>query len=292
MLTRSRALISATAALLVAAGIGCGTDGGGASGSASSLGVGGASSQSNGSGGQGGDLFSGSGNFVGSGGSGMGGAGGGDCTPKLVGMVRDFKAHTKPQGHPDFEHFNGDGLEGIVETQLGDDLKPVYAPSGPTEYTTGPTEFAQWYHDVEGVNMSIPFTVELTEDANGVATFESNAFFPIDGKGWGNQEANHNFGFTFELHMTFKYNGEEIFAFTGDDDLWVFVNKRLAIDLGGLHEPQSDTLDLDARADELGITKGNEYQLDFFHAERHSPGSNFKIQSSLNFTNCDPIIPK
>ncbi|UQA57288.1 fibro-slime domain-containing protein [Polyangium aurulentum] len=293
MLTTSRALIYATAAL-VAAGIGCGSGGGdtGGLGASTTQGTGGASSQSNGSGGngQGGDIFSGSGNFVGSGGAGQGGAGG-DCTPDLVGVVRDFKAYTNG-GHPDFEHFQGSGLKGIVQTQLGDDLKPMYAPDGPTAHTTGKAEFDQWYRDVEGVNKSIPFTVKLTKDANGVATFDSSAFFPVDGQGWGNEGFDHNYGFTFELHMTFKYNGGEIFAFSGDDDLWVFVNKRLAIDLGGLHPPQSDTLDLDAKAQELGIEKGKEYQLDFFHAERHSTGSNFKIQSSLTFTNCDPIIPK
>ena len=58
----------------------------------------------------------------------------------------------------------------------------------------------------------------------------------------------------------------------------------------GLHSAQSDQLILNDRAAELGIQPGNVYPLDFFHAERHTSQSNFKIQSTLKFTNCNPIV--
>jgi len=101
----------------------------------------------------------------------------------------------------------------------------------------------------------------------------------------------HNFGFTTELHTTFRYNGGEHFTFTGDDDLWVFINGRLALDLGGLHSQVSGTIDLDGSATTLGISKGSNYSLELFHAERHTTASNFRIDTNFVFVDCGVIVP-
>ncbi|WP_433928987.1 fibro-slime domain-containing protein [Sorangium cellulosum] len=80
--------------------------------------------------------------------------------------------------------------------------------------------------------------------------------------------------------------GGEVFTVSGDDDLWVFINGKLAIDLGGLHVVETDSIDLDERAAELG----NEHSLSLFHADRRATESNFSLETSLKFTNCDPIV--
>ncbi len=219
------------------------------------------------------------------GGSGEGSEG---CGAEILGVVRDFKRGDREGGHPDFETYTGNGEKGIVEETLGEDLKPVHA-SGDHEFTTTTADFDQWYRNTEGVNRAY-LTSFSFEPNDGVLTFQSDAFFPLDGEGFGNQELDHNFGFTTEIHTEFRYLGGETFSFTGDDDLWVFINRKLAIDLGGLHPEMSDSISLDEVAEELGIEKGQTYALDLFHAERHSDASNFRVDTNLAFTNCNIII--
>ncbi|GMU63116.1 MAG: hypothetical protein AMXMBFR34_48790 [Myxococcaceae bacterium] len=63
--------------------------------------------------------------------------------------------------------------------------------------------------------------------------------------------------------------------------MWVFVNRKLALDLGGVHGAESGTVDFDALAPSLGLTVGQTYPFDVFHAERHTTESNFRIETSI-----------
>ena len=196
-----------------------------------------------------------------------------------------------------------------------------------------------------------PYTRTLTltqaAPASPAYTFDSAAFFPIDDVGasigsevthctdngksgvtntTGNPVCDtdcdaaclaHHYGFTTELRSFFQYQGGETLSFVGDDDVWVYVNGRLAVDLGGLHQalngrvvlgddgapsggdsdcsvqaqknlPNPDTLPAcyttaeknDKVDGRFGLTKGNVYEIVLFHAERHTSASHFKLTLS------------
>jgi fibro-slime domain-containing protein len=226
--------------------------------------------------------------FGGTGGGGLTGTAGdnGICNTQMTGRIRDFRS-----SHDDFEGTLGDD-RGLVETDLGDDEKPVYAgPAGGTLTTSGPDHFNEWYRDTPDVNQGIPLTINLEDAGGGVFTYNNPEFFPIDGEGFGNESNPHNYHFTYELSASFVYQGNEVFTFTGDDDLFTFINHRLAIDLGGVHGPQTDTIDLADRATELGLEVGETYDLHFFFAERHTVQSNFRIDTTIGFIDCGPPPP-
>ena len=224
----------------------------------------------------------------------------GGCV-QLVGVVRDFKGSNEVGGHPDFESCAGaDVTRGLLANSLGFDRKPVYAsqcempaqtaacPYG--QQTTSKAAFDEWYRTADGVNMAYQISFILEPNANATA-FAASQFFPLDGTGFGDGPNNHNFAFTTELHLKFIYRGGETFTYTGDDDLWVFVNQKLALDLGGLHPQVTGTIDLDVSAATLGITRGQTYDLELFHAERHTTSSHFRIDTNLVFVTCGTIIP-
>ncbi len=211
-----------------------------------------------------------------------------ECDSKLRITVRDFT-----EAHKDFESFSGNApFKNLVQENLGADKKPVYAPSGSTSVTTGKAEFDQWYRDTANVNVTIPIDIEFMQTSPGVFVYDNSSFFPIDNMGLGNGPKNspHNFLFTTEAHTLFTYKGGENFTFRGDDDLWVFINGKLAVDLGGLHPVAMGSVSLDGEAARLGIEKGKTYPMDIFHAERHTDASNYRIETTIDLS-CIMNVP-
>jgi len=199
----------------------------------------------------------------------------------LTGTVRDFTPGALVPGssNPDFEGGIGGVIPGMVSSTLAGSA-PTPLLFGPDGYITSPASFAQWYGPAAP---STSYAITLTETfaGSGIYSYSSGAFYPIDGLLLGDYAYGHNYHFTYQIAATFGYTpgAGQTFEFTGDDDVWVFFDKKLGIDLGGVHGPASQTVNLDTLFG-TGKAAGN-YAFDFFFAERHTTGSNLKISTSL-----------
>jgi fibro-slime domain-containing protein len=236
---------------------------------------------------------------------------------ELTGVIRDFQT-----SHPDFESYPG--TYNKVMNDLGPNGMPQLDMSyynsklGTSEQSVhSPESFAQWYQDVPDVNISISYAITLENNQSepgGVYSFARekqmpapyNYFFPIDNMGFGLTPDTaqwplrwapgglHNYHFTYELRTSFTYTDpaereeEMIFSFTGDDDVWVFINGKLAVDLGGVHSQLQSSINLDNAAADLGLVPGGTYTLDLFFAERHTSESNFRIETTLQLEEVSP----
>ncbi len=205
----------------------------------------------------------------------------------LSGTVRDFQSDGV-----NFEAASYTSGSGWVDPTLVGGAPTLTALGAGNISNSGAGAFSNWYS-----GNTQAFNVDLTLSSNGAGlyTYENSAFFPIDGLGYGNQGNVHNYHFTFTTSATFGYTpgAGQTFSFTGDDDVWVYFDNKLGIDLGGVHGAQSQSVNLDTlfgygTAD--AHAEGN-YAFDFYFAERHTSESNLKIQTSLAFTPT-PAVPE
>lgn len=88
----------------------------------------------------------------------------------------------------------------------------------------------------------------------------------------------HNFGFAMKVQASFEYVPGQYFDFYGDDDVWVFINRKLVVDIGGQHAQKLGAVDLDT----LGLIPGQKYDFHIFYVERHTGSSNFRMRTSID----------
>ncbi|PWJ64977.1 MULTISPECIES: fibro-slime domain-containing protein [unclassified Fibrobacter] len=199
------------------------------------------------------------------------------------------------------EYLSKDGLPVRVDSTLfpwdqcsaGREVDKWFIPevlaTGPDgrEYTNATCRDIDLKLDAEGF-----WLADVTESPNGCNDPTNPGFYPLDDFeyldsaktiknpkfDWDVQGCKHNYSFSMKITAQFKYIKGQYFEFRGDDDVWVFINNRLVVDIGGCHSPVEGAVDLDT----LGLDEGVEYPFHIFFSERNATGSNFKMRTSIN----------
>ncbi|MDG5816070.1 fibro-slime domain-containing protein [Chitinispirillales bacterium ANBcel5] len=213
----------------------------------------------------------------------------------LAATIRDIN-----ENHPDFQACVTGLVTGMVEERLGPDGKPVQAY---VDSSNCYTDLASWF-TVEvfegGYTNEICHNLILHRNEEGLYEIDDPNFFPIDdwlyldsaqtipNPNFDHDGRGNNFHFSMEVPAQFVYEPGQTFEFRGDDDVWVFIDSQLVVDIGGVHNPEYGAVDLDT----LGLVPGEVYDFNLFFVERHRWGSNLRIVTSIDLISRSRIFYK
>jgi fibro-slime domain-containing protein len=143
--------------------------------------------------------------------------------------------------------------------------------------------FQTWFRNFNAVNATAHYPITLYPDGTGFYEYKSDTFYPIDHELYGNEGQSHNHNFTYVVGADFTFNEcqDQIIELQGTDDIWVYVDGRLLVDLGGVGADQVQI----GEVDRLQLEDGEQYTLMVFFAHRSKSTPSFRIRTNLGITN-------
>ena len=100
---------------------------------------------------------------------------------------------------------------------------------------------------------------------------------------WAEYYDTTNYNLSLEGHAQFIYYYDDnlYFTFTGDDDVYLFINGIRVLDVGAAHSISKVEISLNTVAEICGLEDGQAYDFDFYYMERHGTAANFGIETNI-----------
>lgn len=202
---------------------------------------------------------------------------GGTYTLPIYGMATDVFNKMILRQSDDGTYYYLDCYVDDGQVVLDKENKAIY--NGDSGYTDG----TKFFYPLtgEGYDKYLGDTTDMQPQTSADTV---NDWYPVG--------ANGNFTLKGEAQFIYRKTDNLYFTFSGDDDVYLFINNKLALDIGGSHWPVEKTVNLNDLTAEYGLEEGQVATFTFFYMERCADASNFSIKTNIELAQRDINVEK